>query len=265
MGQGMIDRVDVAIIFALELEAAPLRDRLEDAVRLQARDTAVTTGRLGDRTVAIAVAGMGMVAARATRQVIDGHRPGSVIAAGLCGGLSPDLDRGALVVADRVAHVAAARPPAPAGNGGEMIDLRSAGPVALTAPDASALERLSGRVWRGLVVTADAVVATPDAKRRLADESGAVCVDMESWWIVDEAIRAGRPAGVVRAVSDTVAEAIPADIARLAGMPHAMRRVGAAMRLLWRRPGAIVELAELRDQAHRVAAGLAVRLVELLA
>ena len=146
-----------------------------------------------------------------------------------------------------------------------MIDLRSAGPVALTAPDASALERLSDRVWRGLVVTADAVVATPDAKRRLADESGAVCVDMESWWIVDEAIRAGRPAGVVRAVSDTVAEAIPADIARLAGMPHAMRRVGAAMRLLWRRPGAIVELAELRDQAHRVADGLAVRLVELLA
>jgi hypothetical protein len=93
MPQPTIERVDVAIVFALDLEAAPLRDRLEDAVRLQARDTAVTTGRLGDRTVAIAVAGMGKVAARATRQVIDGHRPAAVIAAGLCGGLSARCPR----------------------------------------------------------------------------------------------------------------------------------------------------------------------------
>ena len=256
----MIDRVDVAIVFALDLEAAPLRDRLQDAVRLQARDTAVTTGRLGDRTVAIAVAGMGKVAARATRQVIDGHRPGAVIAAGLCGGLA----RGTLVVADRVAHVSSAkRPPAESSGGTELITA-AAGPVGLTLPDPATLERLSCAVARGLVVTADAVVATPDAKRMLADETGAIAVDMESWWIVDEALQSGRPVGVVRAVSDTVDTAIPADIARLAGMPHAMRRVGAAMRLLWRRPGAIVELAELRDQAHRVADDLAARLAELV-
>jgi adenosylhomocysteine nucleosidase len=261
----MIDRVDVAIVFALDLEAAPLRDRLQGAVRLQARDTAVTTGRLGDRTVAIAVAGMGKVAARATRQVIDGHRPDAVIAAGLCGGLSPDLARGMLVVADRVAHVASATRPLTMPPGGSELITAAAGPVGLTLPDPSALERLSCAVARGLVVTADAVAATPDAKRTLADETGAIAVDMESWWIVDEALQAGRPAGVVRAVSDTVDTAIPADIARLAGMPHAMRRVGAAMRLLWRRPGAIVELAELRDQAHRVADNLAARLAELVA
>lgn len=133
-------------------------------MRLQARDTTVTTGRLGDRTVAIAVAGMGKVAARATRQVIDGHRPAAVIAAGLCGGLAPDLACGTLVVADRVAHVSSAtRPPTESSGGTDLI--AAAGSVGLTLPDPTALARLSCAVARGLVVTADAVVATPDAKR----------------------------------------------------------------------------------------------------
>jgi adenosylhomocysteine nucleosidase len=259
----MIDRVDVAVIVALDLEAAPLRDRLEGAVRLQAGDTSVAIGRLGSRSVAIAVAGMGMVAGRATRKVIDGHRPTLVVAAGICGGLVPEVAAGTVVVADGVARGPKARPDVAAATSGTSNRSPDA-PAEVFAFDAETLRRLSRPPVHGLVVTADEVVATPDAKRALAAATGAIVVDLESWWIVTESGRAGLPAAVVRAVSDTAATAIPADIARLAGMSHAMRRAGAAARLLWRRPAAIVELVELREQAHRAADRLAVHLAELI-
>lgn len=265
-----IDRVDVAVIVALDLEAAPLRERLEGTVRLQARDAAVAIGRLGGRSVAIAVAGMGVVAGHATRTVIDGHRPDLVVAAGICGGLAPDLEPGALVIAERVVHVASAGPGAAAARGDPTFPHPEAMPpaaacVAARGFPAASLGRLAAPARHGVLVTADAVVATPEEKKSLAAATGGIAVDMESWWILEAAREAGVPAAAVRTVSDTAAMAIPADVARLAALPHAMRRVGAAVRLLWRRPGALVDLAELRDQAHRAADTLAARLAELLA
>jgi 4-hydroxy-3-methylbut-2-enyl diphosphate reductase len=98
----------------------------------------------------------------------------AVVIAGLCGALDPGLRPGDLVVASEV----------------------RAGDESL--PCATDLaERLGARV--GPVVSLDHV-ARRDEKRALA-ESGALAVDMESFWLARHA--APRPVAVVRAVVDT--------------------------------------------------------------
>jgi 4-hydroxy-3-methylbut-2-enyl diphosphate reductase len=98
----------------------------------------------------------------------------AVVIAGLCGALDPGLRPGDLVVASEV---------------------RAGDEAVVCATDLA--ERLGARV--GPVVSLDHV-ARRDEKRRLA-ETGALAVDMESFWLARHA--APRPVAVVRAVVDT--------------------------------------------------------------
>lgn len=241
------EQVDSAIVVALPLEARPLCERLEGVVRLRAADRRVTVGKIGSRSLAVIEAGVGQAAAeQATQLVIDGHRPRqAIIAAGLCGGLDPAIPRGAIIVPDAIGHSGSTetRPPSP-------LPPR---PDNLRPPA------------RGLLMTCDAVISTPAAKQALHAATGAVAVDMESWWIAAVAARAGIPCHVIRAVSDTATESIASDIATLAAITSPARQAGAALRLAWRRPAAIGELAELREHAHHAADALADYLIEFVA
>jgi nucleoside phosphorylase len=235
----MLEQVDVAIVVALALEARPLCDRLARATRLRAADRRVTVGGFGPWSLAVIEAGVGRSAAeRATRLVIDGHRPRrAIIAAGLCGGLTPAVPRSTIIVPQTLGSIRSA-------------DTRPASPLQAT-PDGR-----RGAVG-GLLVTADAIVTTPADKRSLHAATGAVAVDMESWWIATVAAEADIPCFVVRAVSDSAADGVAPDVAALAAITNPARQAGAALRLAWRRPSAIGELAELREHAHRAAEALA--------
>lgn len=239
----MRHEADVGIVVALGIEAAPIRERLVEAVRFRGHDREVTIGSLGRAKVALIAAGVGREAAtRGTRLLIDGHSPRTIIAAGLCGGLDPSLARGTLVLAD-------------------SVRLGAPGPSVETMPfDGPSRSRITTPTAVGAILTSEKVVTSPEAKRSLYDSTGAVAVDMESWWVVEEGRRAGLPVHVIRAVCDTAGEPVAADIASLAAAGHPARLAGAAIRLLWRRPAAIGELAELRERAHEavdlLAAGL---------
>lgn len=241
-----LEQVDIAIVVALPLEARPLCERLGGAVRLRAADRRVTVGQLGRRSLAVIEAGVGRAAAeQATHIVIDGHRPRqAIIAAGLCGGLDSAVPRSTIIVPETLSRIGSP-------------DIRSIPPLQ---------SRPSGRqaATGGLLVTGDAVVATPAAKQALHAATGAVAVDMESWWIAAVAARAGIPCHVIRAVSDTATESIAPDIATLAAIASPARQAGAAIRLAWRRPSAIGELAELREHAHHAADALADYLSEIM-
>jgi nucleoside phosphorylase len=244
--QQTFDEVDIGVVVALPLEAQPLCERLEGMMRLRAADRRVTVGKIGSRSLAIIEAGVGRAAVeRATQLVIDGHRPRqAIIAAGLCGGLDPAIPRATIIVPATLGHPDSAEtrplPPLPPQPGNRQ-------------PPAS-----------GLLMTCDTVVSTPAAKQALHAATGAVAVDMESWWIASVAARASIPCYVIRAVSDTATESIAPDIAALAAIPSPARQAGAALRLAWRRPSAIGELAELREHAHRAADALADYLSEMM-
>ena len=244
--QQTFEQVDIAIVVALALEARPLCERLGGAVRLRAADRRVTVGQLGPWSLAVIEAGVGRAAAeQATQLVIDGHRPRqAIIAAGLCGGLDSAVPRSTIIVPETLGRIGSA-------------DIRRIPPLPARPGDHQA-------ATGGLLVTGDAVVATPAAKQALHAATGAVAVDMESWWIAAVAARAGIPCHVVRAVSDTATESIAPDIATLATIASPARQAGAALRLAWRRPSAIGELAELREHAHHAADALADCLSEIM-
>ena len=257
-----IDRVHVGIVTAMPLEAAAIVGRLRDALVVRAGGRRLCVGRLGGVSVAVLATGVGGDAAvQGMRVLIAGHRPARIVAAGVCGGLDPALVRGGIVVPDRVGLWGSA----PAGTALPTtsstatidtlpIDTLPAGQEASSGPG----------VARGLLVTSEAVVATAAAKRDLRVATGAVAVDMESWWIVAEARRIGMPVQVVRGVCDTSTETVPADIASLTSAGSTARLAGAAVRLLWHRPAAAMEMVELREHAHVAADAVAVHLESML-
>jgi adenosylhomocysteine nucleosidase len=241
-----LEDVDIAIVVALAIEARPIGERLAESVRLRAGDRRVTVGRLGSRSLAVIEAGVGRAAAeQATQLVIDGHRPRqAIVAAGLCGAVAPLLPRSTIIVPDTIGRTGSA-------------DTRPLPPLPPRPANRDA-------AVNGLLMTCDTVVSTPAAKQTLHAATGAVAVDMESWWIAAIASQANLPCHVVRAVSDTATESIPPDIAALAALSNPARQAGAALRLAWRRPSVIGELAELREHAHQAAEALADYLSQII-
>jgi adenosylhomocysteine nucleosidase len=135
-----------------------------------------------------------------------------VISAGVCGGLSPDLIEGDLVVPEAVVratrrHATVALP-----------ELRRA----------------------GTLLTVDEIVATPEQKARLWVETGALACDMESAPILEWALARGVRAAVVRGVSDRASRGVSADLAAVVE-PDGRVRTTRAVRVVLSRPRAIPE------------------------
>lgn len=143
--------------------------------------------------------------------------PALVVSAGACGALDPRLGRGDLVV--------------------PRIVIRPGG----VRHEIDAVPALAGR---GALLTVAEVAQTAAVKTRLWMDTGAVAVDMESAPIVEWARAGGRRVAVVRAVSDTAQQAIPADVAALVE-PGGRVRPGRALRTALARPRALIDALAL--------------------
>ena len=176
---------------------------------------------------------------------------------GVAGGLSTDLDIGALVAADRVINEpdGAVRP--------------ADGALVVAAASACGARR-------GVAVTASRIADSADEKRRLlalATTAGgestlvadggaplAAVVDLESAGFAAIAGQAGVPWLVLRAVSDTAADSIPPLLNRSRDDGGAVRRGRVAWGLLTN-PRALLPLLALRERV-RACAGHLARAVE---
>lgn len=228
-----------AIVFALDIEADPF-SRLATGVRtLESAGPTIHVGDLSGRRVAWCAGGVGSERARrAARLLVAGHRPRLLVTAGFAGGLDPTLVRGAIVRPRRLVD----------SSGGDEIHF-AVGPAA------------GGQGPAATIVTVADVVATPEAKRRLAATSGAGLVDMETRAVAEVAREAGIPCLSIRVVSDDATMELPREVARLARPQSAMRRLGAALGAVGRRPSAALDLWRLYENAvvdgRRLAAELA--------
>ena len=157
---------DLLILAPLAIEAAALRRAVP-----------------GARVVR---AGMGPARAAEAARRAAAAPWGAVAIVGFCGALAPDLAPGDVVVAS---EVRTARGPAIPCSSGPLV---------------AALRRLGvGRVRVGPVISTDHIVR--DGQRsRIAAETGAVAVDMESAWLAAAAkgSRGDRPLAVLRVVVD---------------------------------------------------------------
>ncbi len=149
-----------------------------------------------------------------------------VISAGTCGALAPELRIGDLILPESVL-----------GPAGERLNV--------TPSVHRAALRVAGDVRTGLLLTSPEVVATPEAKAERWHATGAFAVDMESASILAWAARQGCPSLVVRAVSDTARQPLPAELVGLV-TPEGKLRTGRALTLALTRPRIISHALVLR-------------------
>jgi adenosylhomocysteine nucleosidase len=243
-----------AIVAAMDEELGPLRERLRGRtpVALQGDPRRVTLGLLGHTPVALMATGDGERNARRGLPALLAALPARrVLVVGIGGALSPGLGIASIVVGDCV------------------VDERDGSVRRAPAALARAVERTCVGP-RGVVVTAQRIADTPADKQRLAALAAftndprsdvAAVVDLESAAFAAEAERAGVPWLVLRAVSDTSAEALPALLNRSRDDGGAVRRGRVALGLL-SAPHALPRLLELRARV-RICAGDLARAVEV--
>lgn len=234
----------MGIVFAMAVEADAFAALAQETVELSAAGLVFSEGTVAGRRVAWCVAGAGAEAAqRATRLLIDGHRPRLILSAGFAGGLDPALVRGTAVSPQQSLT----------STGGPSIACTATGQGSLsTAPDGpSPIGPSSTGIQNSdlAIVSVDHVVATAAAKRALAAASGASLVDMETYAVATVAQAAGLACVSIRVISDDSSQELPREIAALIQPQSGMRRLGAALGAIGRRPRAAVDMWRLWEHA----------------
>lgn len=237
--KGPPSRCAAGVVFAVPIEADAFARLANDTVDLRAGSLEFHEGLVAGRRVAWCVAGVGRDAAtRATRLLVDGHRPRLLVSAGFAGGLEPSLPRGRVI---RPAQVV--RP-----DGSAELPLAHAMPLA-------------GRPLT--LVTADQIITTPAGKETLRAACGADAVDMETFAVAEAAAAADLLCASVRVISDDATQTLPREVAALARPQSSMRRLGAALGAIGRRPRAALDLWGLYENAVVDGRALAAALADL--
>lgn len=230
---------EVAILFALNIEAAGVLDAALDLYTTRNASFVEHLGPWLSRQVCVAETGAGPhAAAKATADLIALHKPAWVVSAGFAGGLVDSLPRGHLLMADTICDQ----------HGREMS-------VGFTI-DEESLAR-SPKLHVGRLLTVDAIVKTPAAKRSLALAHDAVACDMETAAIAAVCRETQTRFLSVRIVSDAVDDVLPPEIDRLLQSKSLARQLGAATGAILKRPSAIKEMWQLREDAIRYSDRLA--------
>lgn len=234
----------IALLAALEEEASGLRRRMALAPeRVAGLCDPVYTGRYGGHHVLLAWTGMGRERAKASSEAVLGrYQATAVISIGFSGALEGHLEVGDLVLASDLIGVTD-----PGGNEIEPTIYQTDQGLLRAATEA--LNAASLRVVLGSTVTAPSIVATPDGKQALGRRTGAIAVDMESYWVARVASDHGLEFLALRAISDAQADLLPPlqRIVDAEGTPGARRLAT----YLIREPGGLVALLRLGWNARQ--------------
>jgi adenosylhomocysteine nucleosidase len=234
-------RSAAGIVFALPIEADAFARLVCERVDTRGGGLPFHEGTVGGKRVAWCVGGVGPErATRATRLLIDGHRPRRVISAGFAGGLDPGLPRGGLIEPVAVRGEKTPTPLRLAAARGEPVGAQP------------------------LIVTLDRIARTVADKAELAAATGAVLVDMETLAVAEVAAAAGLPCYGLRVVSDAATDELPPDVGRLLRSQSTAKRAGMLLGMLGKRPGAAGDLWQLWERAVVDGCTLATGLTSLI-
>jgi adenosylhomocysteine nucleosidase len=232
---------DIALIFALGIEAGPLVDALQDAASSKRPNMIEHAGSLAGRLAVIAEGGVGQQsAATATREIIRAYEPKWVISAGFAGSLAEEVHRGHLLMANSVVNAA-----------GENLAIE------LRMPP-------QPRLHAGRLLTVDNIIRTAEQKRELGAKHQSLACDMETFAVAQECSRANTKFLSVRIISDGLEDELPKEVEQLLKEKNLAKQAGIALHALMKRPGAALDLWKLRDEAHKAADRLAKFLLQVI-
>jgi adenosylhomocysteine nucleosidase len=229
---------DVGIVAALSLEVGFLIDQLGSIRKYSGPRHSIIEGTCAGKLVVVVVAGPGRAAARRGAELLlAGHRPRWLLSAGFAGALDPNVPRYAIVlpneVIDREEHRYAIDVAVPPASGGG-------------AP----------RIATGRLLTVDRIIVTAAEKAELRGRYQADFVDMETSAVAALCSERGVRFLAIRVISDEAGVDLPPEVVTL--LTHTgSYRVGAALRVLWKRPSRIKELWALHEHAQEAADRLA--------
>jgi len=236
----------VAVVAAMAEELAGIKRRSTGSRgRLEVGGAHRVT--LGERQVVLSVLGEGPKnAAQATETLLGTIALSGVVIVGVAGGLTYDLQPGALLVAREVLAGSSPAPP----------------------PDLRWLERIPNdpAVYRGTIVSRSSMLCTRESKERARARlrpGGSAAVDLETATVAEVAASRGVPYIAVRAISDTAGESLPLDFNRFRDDSGRIDRFRIARHSILR-PGLIAPLWRLRRRVSLCAENLARMIVPLL-
>lgn len=232
---------DLALIFALGMEAAPLVDKLVDAASTKRGVFVEHAGSLLGRLTVIGESGIGQkLAADAARDLLRGYEPKWVISAGFAGSLSGAVRRGHIVMPNEVVNAA-----------GESLSIG----LGMQPTD---------KLHTGRLLTVDQLIRTTADKQAIGERHHAVACDMETFAIANECARAGTKFLSVRIISDSLEDELPKEIDQLMREKNLAKQAGIALHALLKRPGAALDFWKLREEANKAAEKLAKFLLQVI-
>ncbi len=218
---------ELAITFALSMEAGGFVDLLEDVVTTRCQRFIEHVGNLNGRRIVIGETGVGSVNAyEATTDLLAMHRPRWLVTSGFAGGMTDALARNHLLLATEVVD-----------ERGEVVSLGGAwgtGPAG---------------VHVGRLLTVERVIRTPQEKRDLAARWGACACDMETASVLRACREQSTQAVAVRIITDTVEDQLPVEIESIVERKSLAQKLGAVTGAVLRRPSSIKDMWELRERA----------------
>jgi adenosylhomocysteine nucleosidase len=192
---------------------------------------ALSARRLPEGVRAAATGEGPLRAERRAAELCDLHRPSILLGAGVAGALSPDLAFGEILVARRICDASGEAP----------------------QPDAALSQRAASipGIRGGALFSADRMVVAARERSELAARIGddPAAVDMESAGWARVASARGIPYVVVRAVSDTADEDLPAYLSRCYDPDGGIRRARVVLHAL-AMPGSVPRLLAMRRRVR---------------
>ena len=198
----------IGIIGAMDVEVEHLKGKLTDARAETVAGQDYCSGRLGEKDVVVVKCGIGKVNAGVCAQVLADHFDCThLVNTGVAGSLDAErLDIGDLVVStDCVQHDFTVGPLGYAPGvipGRGRAEFMADAALREAALEAAAAVAPEVRALPGRVASGDQFVAEEGERRRIVEQFGALCCEMEGAAIAQAAEANGVPFVVVRAISD---------------------------------------------------------------
>ena len=199
-------KVDIGIIGAMEPEVEAIIATLEEKKSETVSRITFYTGKIGEKTVAVAKCGIGKVfAALCAEIMILKYNPDLLVNTGVGGALASGITTGDIVIAsDLCQHdmdTSAIGDPKGLVSGINMIFFEAdkrANEILLTSAKSLGLNARLGRIASG-----DKFIASKEDKTRIMTDFSADACEMEGCAIAQTAFVNGTPFAVVRAISDS--------------------------------------------------------------